>query len=222
MKSQFQSTEALQIRVTAFVDTATGNYILTGSDGCTLTIRKPDGTLLTGGTVAGSWDSTTKMWTYDVASGSYVQGEWRVYAVSGTGTALPKWLIFQWGDYVNDISTTLTRVGTPTGASIAADVAAVKNVLGPPAGASMSADIAAVKSDAAAAKTAAQAAQASSATAATDIGILKMIGIGRWRVNGTQLVIYNLDGSTEYMRFDLKDDLGNPSGTRIFERVPQV
>jgi hypothetical protein len=176
MKGQFQSTESLRIRLTPFVSKVTGDYLTAGTDVCTLTIGKPDGSVYTGSPVTATWDAVTKMWLYTITTGSYAAGEWRVYAVSNDLNALPKWGVYFWGDYVDDIT---------------------------------------------AAKLASQAAQSSSASAATDSAIIKKIQIGRWRINGTQLILYELNGTTEYMRFDLKDDLGAPSGTRVFERVPQ-
>jgi hypothetical protein len=49
---------------------------------------------------------------------------------------------------------------------------------------------------------------------------LEAVAIGRWRVIGDQLILYELDGTTPLVTFDLFDDSGNPSMTRIFERVP--
>jgi hypothetical protein len=55
---------------------------------------------------------------------------------------------------------------------------------------------------------------------ADKIDTLEAVAIGRWRVVGTQLILYQLDGTTPLATFDLFDDSGDPSGTRIFERVP--
>lgn len=43
---------------------------------------------------------------------------------------------------------------------------------------------------------------------------------GRWKIVGTQLIIYDDDGTTPLQTFDLKDDTGTPSSTKIYERVP--
>lgn len=112
-----------------------------------------------------------------------------------------------------NISAIDTKLGTPVGVSVSADIAAVSTKLGSPAGASVSADVAAVKSDTASTLT--------QVNASADIlETLELIGAGRWKIQGTQLIVYDSDGVTPLLTFNLKDDLGNPSNTRIFERVP--
>jgi hypothetical protein len=236
MKDQFQATEVLRVRITPFLDKVTGDFIMSGTDTVTLTIRKPDGTLHTGGTVTATWDSTTKLWIYDVSTGSYQQGEWRVHAVTNDSNSQgPKWQLLTWGDYVEDITLARstaqsinTKLGTPTGASVSADVAAVKTDTTAikaktdslPASPANEITLNSVATEVGLTKIAAQAAQSSSAAAASDTAIVRKINVGRWKVIGTQLVLYELNGVTEFMRFDLSDELGNPSGTRIFERTP--
>jgi len=128
MKTQFQSTEALQVRLPPFLDKTTGDFITGGADTCTLTIKKPDGVLLAGGPHLGVYDAAVDMWTFDVSVGSYLQGEWRVRAVSNDADAVPQWRSLRWGDYVESLATIATintKVGTPVGASMSADIAAV-------------------------------------------------------------------------------------------------
>lgn len=209
MKGQFQSTETLRIRLSPFIDKTTGNYIIAGTDVCTLTIVRPNGSLHTGSTVTATWDSLAKIWYYDISTGSFEAGEWRVYAVTNDANGLPKWAIYYWGDYVDTIATITTvntRVGAPVGASISADVAAVHSRIGAPVGASISADVASIKADA--------------VSMLSDLSDLYQLGAGRWRVQGTQLIVYGPDDVTPLLVFDLKDDAGVPSGTRVFERVP--
>lgn len=110
------------------------------------------------------------------------------------------------------LNTINTKLGTPA-VDLSVDIAAIMTRLGAPAGASMSADIAAIKVDTADTRTKVTSNQ-------TDIGILKKIAIGRWKIQGTQLILYELDGSTVYKTFNLLDDVGAPSNVRIFERVP--
>lgn len=143
---------------------------------------------------------------------------------------------------ISSAQSAITAVlGTPAGASVSADVAAVKadtaavktktdnlpadpagtsdvtaavtdikgasnkdiseidDKLGTPAGASIAGDIATARAEALVAK--------------------KMVTNG-WKVQGTQLIIYDDDGTTPYKVFDLKDDSGLPSSSRIFERRP--
>lgn len=208
-KSQHQSTESLKIRLPPFIDKTTGDYITGGSDVVTLTIERPDATVLPGGPHHPTYDSTVDMWIFTITTGSYQQGEWRVKAVSNNANAIPQWRYYQWGDYVDDITTTKTRVGTPTGASVSADIASVQTKLGTPAGVSVSTDIADVKSD-----------TSLLPAAMPKIDVLHKIGIGRWKIQGTQLLIYDSNGTTVLLAFNLKDDIGQPSSTRVFERTP--
>ncbi len=104
-KTQFQSTEALAIRLRPFIDKTTGEFIVGGSDTVTLEIRRPNGTALPGGPHEATYDANVDMWTFDIATGSYVQGEWRVKAESDDADALPQWASYRWGDYVEDIAT---------------------------------------------------------------------------------------------------------------------
>jgi hypothetical protein len=53
-----------------------------------------------------------------------------------------------------------------------------------------------------------------------DIPETRQAAIGRWKIIGTQLNLYEDDGVTIFKTFDLKDADGNPSATRIFERDP--
>jgi len=55
---------------------------------------------------------------------------------------------------------------------------------------------------------------------AAKVNDLEAVALGRWEVTDNQLVLYELDGTTPLATFDLFDDSGSPSMTRIFERVP--
>lgn len=57
-------------------------------------------------------------------------------------------------------------------------------------------------------------------TVAPMIETLHRIGVGRWKIQGTQLLIYEDDETTVLMAFNLLDDNGDASNTRIFERMP--
>lgn len=59
-----------------------------------------------------------------------------------------------------------------------------------------------------------------SATLLQTTADLRTAAFGRWKVIGTQLLIYEDNGITVLETFNLKDDEGLPSSTRIFERVP--
>ena len=53
-----------------------------------------------------------------------------------------------------------------------------------------------------------------------DIPETRQAAIGRWKIVGTQLLLYEDDGVTVFKTYDLKDADGNPSATRVFERDP--
>jgi hypothetical protein len=55
---------------------------------------------------------------------------------------------------------------------------------------------------------------------ASDAVITRKMSANGWKVQGTQLIVYDDDGIAIYKLFDLKDESGDPSGTRVFERVP--
>ena len=52
-----------------------------------------------------------------------------------------------------------------------------------------------------------------------DITLGAKILEGRWKVEGTQLLFYERDGTTVLRTFALRDETGSPSITRIFERL---
>jgi hypothetical protein len=58
------------------------------------------------------------------------------------------------------------------------------------------------------------------AAASPKIDAIHQISRGKWKIQGTQLLLYEADGTTVLQAFDLKDDAGNPSSARIFERDP--
>ena len=49
---------------------------------------------------------------------------------------------------------------------------------------------------------------------------VKKIESNRWKIVGNQLVIYDDDGVTPLLTFDLKNKAGNPTDTSPYERVP--
>ena len=53
----------------------------------------------------------------------------------------------------------------------------------------------------------------------TDISIIKQIECGRWKIIDNQMIFYGEDETTPLLVFDLKDNLGSPSMTNVFERV---
>ena len=213
MKDQFQSTEILRIRLPAFISKATGLFITDGTDACTISVRKPDGSSATYdalSTPAVAWDSVVKMWTLDIPVLDYLQGEWKVYAVSDAADTLPRWSLYDWGDYVDDISTTKTdvaavstKLGTPAGVSVVADIAAVEG--------SLAADIAAVESSLG----------GDIAGLVSSMADLSDQAFGRWKIQGSQLILYReSDEETPWRAYDLYDDAGTASGVRVFERRP--
>lgn len=52
-----------------------------------------------------------------------------------------------------------------------------------------------------------------------NIGFIKGIEGGRWKIANNQMIFYNDDNITELARFDLTDSSGNPTQTNVFERT---
>jgi hypothetical protein len=60
----------------------------------------------------------------------------------------------------------------------------------------------------------------STASLISSMTLLLQAAFGRWKIIGTQLVLYDVDNVTPIKTFDLKDAGGAPSSTSIFERDP--
>lgn len=69
----------------------------------------------------------------------------------------------------------------------------------------------------------------SSGSIAADLSSIKIDTIksrkvleGRWKIDTSTdtFTVYDTDGVTALMHFDLKDNTGSPSSTQIFERIP--
>jgi hypothetical protein len=217
MKSQFQSTEALRVRLPPFLNKYTWQYI-TGSDVATFTIKAPDGTLLVSGingVPAAVYDADVCMWSLDLPNSYYTAhqslttNEWKLYAVSNDTAAMPQWASYSWGDYMDDVTTgktaaisvdsklTSSRASYLDKLNITGNVAAQSDV------AALGADIAAVQAD---------------------VDTLKDVAVGKWVIDplANQLVLYRWDGSSWVMfqRFNLFDKDGNPSSSEIYARIP--
>jgi len=52
------------------------------------------------------------------------------------------------------------------------------------------------------------------------VELLRKIQTNRWKIENNQLIIYDDDGETPLLVFDLKDKLGQPTEINVFERVP--
>ena len=90
------------------------------------------------------------------------------------------------------------------------------------AGSAADAVIAAEAATSAAESAATAAGDAASAVSAMTPDVIltrKMIANG-WKVQGTQLIVFDDDGVSIHRLFDLKDETGTPSGSRVFQRVP--
>ena len=57
----------------------------------------------------------------------------------------------------------------------------------------------------------------------TQMGLIYQMELGRWKINtGTnKMTFYDSDGITPIAVFDLKDEAGQPSSTKVYERVPE-
>ena len=49
---------------------------------------------------------------------------------------------------------------------------------------------------------------------------IRKILTNRWKIENNQLTIYDDDGVTPLIMFNLKDKLGNPTEINVFERIP--
>lgn len=103
-KLQFTSNEDLQLIFPPFIDRTTGDPIL-GTDAITLTIRRPNGTLLPG-PPAPIFDADVELWTASVSSGSFSAGTWMILAESDASDTQGQRQVLTWGDYVDDIPET--------------------------------------------------------------------------------------------------------------------
>ncbi len=157
MKTDFQSSEVLQIRLRPFINQSTGAFITGGSDTVSLIIERPSGSLYQNGVSSwtASYDAQVDLWHFDVPLDEFAAGEWRVKATSNASNALPQWVVYSWG------------AGT------------AEDVLG-----------------------------------------TRKFALNRWKVVGTQLLLYEDDGTTIFRTYDLKDQDGVASSTHVFERVP--
>lgn len=97
-KSQFASTEVLEILLNPFIDSG-GAYITAGLDTISLVLKAPDDTIYNPTAV---WDSDVSMWIAQIPLVSFQEGEWLLYA-SSDGTTTPQFVALWWGDYVDDI-----------------------------------------------------------------------------------------------------------------------
>ncbi len=60
----------------------------------------------------------------------------------------------------------------------------------------------------------------SSASILTNTDNCVKAAYGRWKIIGTQLLLYDIDNTTVIKTYNLKDAAGNPTNTSIFERMP--
>jgi hypothetical protein len=98
-KSQFTSTEPLDILLNPFIDSF-GEYITTGADVVTLVLKAPDTTIYNPTAV---WDSDVSRWVAQLDVVNFNEGEWLLYGVSDEVGSLPQFTSLWWGDYVDDI-----------------------------------------------------------------------------------------------------------------------
>jgi len=57
-------------------------------------------------------------------------------------------------------------------------------------------------------------------TMAVDVALIKKVESKRWKIINNQMIFYDDDNTTPILTFDLKDDLGNPTMSSPFERMP--
>lgn len=101
MKSQYIASEVLRIVIPPFLNTDDNSFIVTG-DAVTLTIKKPDNTLLAPAPTAVR-DGDTDFWVAEVPLDDFQSGEWLVKAESDDADSLPQYKLLLWGDFMDDI-----------------------------------------------------------------------------------------------------------------------
>lgn len=103
-KTQFSSTEDLRIVFPPFIDKTTGDQFL-GTDAVTLTIKRPNATLL-GTPPVPLFDTDVNLWTTTVAASLFMEGDWLIFAESDESSTQGQNQVLTWGDYVDDIQET--------------------------------------------------------------------------------------------------------------------
>lgn len=103
-KNQFVSNENLQVVFAPFVNRTDGT-LYTGTDTVTLTVKRPNGTLLPSPPVP-LFDSDVQLWTTTISAGFFAEGTWLIKAVSNGANTQPQHMTLTWGDYVDDIPET--------------------------------------------------------------------------------------------------------------------
>lgn len=57
-------------------------------------------------------------------------------------------------------------------------------------------------------------------TLLADMSIIKKVEQGRWQITGNQMIIYDTNGTTPLLTFNLKNKAGAATETNVFERDP--
>jgi hypothetical protein len=103
-KSQFVSTEDLQVVFPPFINRTDGTQFL-GTDVVTLVVKKPNGILLSSPPVP-TFDSDVKLWIATIPQASFLEGKWLILASSNGVSTQGQNQVLTWGDYVDDIQET--------------------------------------------------------------------------------------------------------------------
>lgn len=101
MKGQYIASEDLRIILPPFMDTVTNQFVTVG-DVVTLTIKKPDNTLLAPAPTA-LRDGDTNFWVATIPKASFQAGEWLIKADSDAADTLSQFVSLVWGDYLDDM-----------------------------------------------------------------------------------------------------------------------
>lgn len=104
-KNQFVSNEDLHIVFPPFINRATGASFNDGSDVVTITVKRPNGTLLGVPPVA-TFDTDILLWTATISAAAFMEGKWMIKAVSNGANTQAQSQVLTWGDYVDDIPET--------------------------------------------------------------------------------------------------------------------
>jgi hypothetical protein len=225
---EFKQNVAAQLPVRLISSSTGGPAVGIASATVTATAKKSDGTIVSL-TVTGNWleenngaFSQTGTYFLSIPSGVLSLAGILSYAVAVSGCDPYIGVVKV---IANETADVYGRLGTPAGATIAADIASnttaisanttgisnLSSKVGTPAGASIAADIATI----------------GTSTSGLSSALQDVLDYhqGKWEIKVTgadanKLILYRADGTTVLKKFALADPQGNPTFINPFSRTP--
>lgn len=173
------------------------------------TIQKSDGTTQTITVTAPDW--------LEITTGAFSGAG--VYALK-----LPAGALNVVGYFTYAVATPGNKIHVGTAKVVSAEAADIPPILGTPVYGSVSLDIANVKSDIAGQNATLTTINNNVTTVNNNVTVLRKYEEGRWKVfisgpDANRIVLYDTDGVTPLLKFDLKDSAGSATFVNPFERV---